>query len=64
MYPHYGLDGPGIESQGRGARFSAPVHTGTGRHPAFYAMDTGFFPGVKRPGRGFDHTPYLVPRLE
>ena len=37
-----------------GARLSAPVHTGPGAHPASYAMGTGSFPGVKRPGRGVD----------
>ena len=52
----YGLDGPGIESRW-GARFSAPVHTGPGAHPASCTMDTGSFPGVKRPGRGADHPP-------
>jgi hypothetical protein len=25
-------------------------------------MGTGYFPGVKRPGRGADHPPLLVPR--
>jgi hypothetical protein len=50
----YGLDGPGIESRW-GARFSAPVQTGPGNHPASYTMGTGSFPGVKRPGRGVDH---------
>jgi hypothetical protein len=50
----YGLDGPGIESRW-GARFSAPVQTGPGAHPASYTMGTGCFPGVKRPGRGVDH---------
>jgi hypothetical protein len=34
-----------------GARYSAPVHTGPGAHPASYTMGTG----VKRPGRDFDH---------
>jgi len=29
------------------ARFSAPVQTGPGVHPAFYTMGTGSFPGVK-----------------
>ena len=38
----YGLDGPGIESWG-GARFSTPMQTGTGAHPASYTMDTGSF---------------------
>jgi len=29
------------------ARFSAPVHTSPGGHPASYTMDTESFPGVK-----------------
>ena len=33
-----------------GARFSAPVQTGPGAHPASCKMGTGSFPGVKRPG--------------
>jgi hypothetical protein len=52
----YGLDGPGIESRW-GARFSAPVQTGPGAHPASYTMGTGSFPVIKRPGRGVDHPP-------
>jgi len=52
----YGMDGPGIESRW-GATFSAPVQTGPGAHAASCAMGTGSFPGVKRPGRGFDHPP-------
>ena len=52
----YWLDGPVIESRW-GARFSAPVQTGPGTHPAPYTMGTGSFPGVKRPGRGVDHQP-------
>ena len=52
----YGLDGPGIESRW-GARFSAPVQTGPGAHPASYTISTGSFPGVKRPVRGVDHSP-------
>jgi len=40
----YGLDGPGIESR-VGARFSAPVQTGPGAHPASYTVCTGSFPG-------------------
>jgi len=47
-----------------GARFSAPVHTGPGTHPASYTMGTGSLPGVKRPGRGVDHPPHLAPRLK
>ena len=39
------------------ARFSAPVHTGYGAHPASYTMGSGSFQGVKCPGRGVDHPP-------
>ena len=52
----YGLDGPGIESMWEG-RFSAPVQTGPGAHPASCTMGTGSFPGVKR-GRGVTLTPH------
>jgi len=52
----YGLDGPGIDSRW-GARFSAPVQTGPGPHPASYTVGTGSFPWVKWPGRGNDHPP-------
>ena len=52
----YGLDGPGIESRW-GARFSAPVQTGSGAHPASCTMGTGSFPGVKS-GRGVTLTPH------
>jgi hypothetical protein len=59
----YGLDGPVIES-GRGARFSAPIQTGPGSHPASCTMGTGSFLGVKN-GRGVTLTPhpFLVPWL-
>jgi hypothetical protein len=40
-----------------GARFSAPVQTGPGAHPASCTMGTRSFPGVKRPGRGANHPP-------
>jgi hypothetical protein len=59
----YRLNGPGIESRW-GARFSAPVQTSPGAHPASHKMGTGSFPGVKRPGRGVDHPPHLAPRLK
>ena len=60
----YGLDGPGIESRWE-ARFSTPVQTGPGAHPAFCATNNGSFPGVKRSGRGVDHPPpHLAPRLK
>ena len=57
----YGLDGPGIESRWE-ARFSAPVQTGPGAHPASCTMGTGYFPGVKS-GRALTITPspLLVP---
>ena len=54
----YGLDGPGVESRWE-ARFSAPVQTGPGAHPASCTMGAGSFPGVKRPGRGAEHPPHL-----
>jgi len=44
------------------ARFSAAAHTGREAHPASYTMGIGSSPGVKRPGRGVDHT-HLTPRL-
>ena len=45
-----------------GARFSAPVQTGHGAHPASCAMGTGYFPGVKS-DRGLTLIPHplLVP---
>ena len=52
----YGKDGPGIEARWE-ASFSTPVQTDTGAQPASYTMDTGYFPGVKRPGRDVDHPP-------
>jgi hypothetical protein len=40
-----------------GARFFAHVQAGPGAHPASCTMGTGSFLGVKRVGRGADHTP-------
>jgi len=41
-----------------GARFSAPVQTGPGPHPASCTMGTGSLPGGKeRPGRDADSSP-------
>jgi len=37
-----------------GARFSTPVQTGPGAHPASYTMGTRSFSGVKRPGCGLN----------
>jgi hypothetical protein len=45
----YGLQGPGTESRW-GARFSAPVQTDPGAHPASQTLGTGSFPGVKAGG--------------
>jgi len=45
------------------AKFFPPVQTGAGIHPASYTMGTGFFPGVKRPRRGADHSRHLASRL-
>ena len=42
----YGLDGPEIESRW-GARFSAPVQTFPGAHPASYTVGTGSLARVK-----------------
>ena len=55
----YGLDGPRIESRW-GARFSAPVQTGPGAHPASCTMGTGSFLWVKS-GRGVTLTPHPLP---
>jgi hypothetical protein len=46
---YYGLDDPGIESRW-GARFSAPVQTGSETNPASCTMCTGSFPGGKAAG--------------
>ena len=59
----YILDGPEIESRWS-ARFSAPVQTGRGAHPASCTMGTGSFPGVKWPGRGVDHPPSSIAEVE
>jgi hypothetical protein len=40
------------------AKFSAPVQIAPGAQPASSTMGTeSFIPGVKRPGRGFNHLP-------
>jgi len=62
----YGLDDPEIESPwgGGGARYSAPVQTGPGVHPASYRKGTGSLPVVKRLGRGFDYPNHPSPKLK
>jgi hypothetical protein len=47
-----------------GARFSAPVQTGPGAHPASYTIGKGCFSRVKRPGREVTNPPHLAPRLK
>jgi hypothetical protein len=37
---------------------------GPGAHPASYTMGTSSFPGVKLPGRGIGHPPYLASKLK
>ena len=54
----YGLHSPGIKSRW-GARFSAPVQTCPGAHPASCIMGTGSFPGLKC-GRGVTLTPHPI----
>jgi len=39
------------------ARFSPPLQTGLRSNPDPYALGTGPFPGVKRPGRDVNHLP-------
>ena len=51
-------------SNAGGAKFSAPVQTSSGAHPASYTMSTGSYTVVKRPGRGVDHQPHLAPRMK
>jgi hypothetical protein len=40
-----------------GVRFSAPVQTSPGAHPAIYTMGIKSFPGVKQPRCGINHSP-------
>jgi hypothetical protein len=60
---HYWVDGPGSESRWE-ERYSTPVQTGSGAHPASYTMGTMSSPGVKRPGRGVDHPRHPGPRIK
>jgi len=59
----YGLDGLEIESRCE-ARYSSPVQTGPGAHPASCTLGTGSFLWVKQPGRGFNHQTHLEPKLK
>jgi hypothetical protein len=40
-----------------GASFSAPLQNSPGVHSSSCKMSTGSFPGIKRPGHGFDNPP-------
>jgi hypothetical protein len=53
---HYGLGGPGIESRwGRDFPVLSRPALGFTQPPIQWVWSS--FPGVKRPGRGFDHLP-------
>jgi hypothetical protein len=46
------------------AQFSAPAQKGPVAHPASYTTGTGFLsPEVKRPGRGVDHLPSSIGKV-
>lgn len=45
-------------------RFSAPIHTGSGAHPASSAVGTSSFPGVKLPGHSDNHPPPCSPQVK
>jgi len=48
------------------ARFSAPILTSSGAHPASYTMGTSLFSGVKQLRGGVNHPPPppLPPKLK
>jgi len=46
------------------ARFSSPVQSGSGAHPASHTTYTGSFPGLKAAGACVNHTPQFAPRLK
>ena len=58
-----GVDGTGFESR-CAAKFSAPVQTGPGAHPASFTIGILSFPGVKWLGRGVDRPPHLASGLK
>jgi len=47
-----------------GLRFTVPVQTGPGAHPASCTMGTGSLPEVKWWGHGVGHPPHLAPSLK
>jgi hypothetical protein len=58
----YEMQGPEFEF--RGMRCYTPVLTGPETHLASYTMDTGSFPGVKRPRPGVNHPPQPATKLK
>jgi hypothetical protein len=58
-----GLDGPGIESRW-GRDFSHPSRPALGPTQPPILWLTGLSPGVKRPGRGVDHSPSSCAEIE
>jgi len=58
----YGLDDPGIESR-KGREISYPSRRAL-RPIQLPKNGYRLLPGVKRPGRGVDHPPYLAPGLQ
>jgi hypothetical protein len=54
--------GPELESRhGQGSFTSSKIQAVPGAHPVSYKMGTGFLSrGVKRPGRGVDHSPHSI----
>jgi len=52
----YVLDGPGIENR-RGRDFRQPSRPAVGPNIVLYSGYRVYFPAVKRPGRGVDHSP-------
>ena len=47
-----------------GVRYSIPIQTSPGAHPASYTTCTRLFPRVKRLGLGVDHPPPLALKLK
>ena len=59
----YGLEGPGIESQW-GRDVPHPSRPALGPSQPLVQWEKVSYPGIKRQGRGVDHTPHLGPRLK
>ena len=53
----YGLDGPGIESRWGGGDLPHPSRLALGPTQSLIQWVPVISPGVKRPGRGVDHSP-------